>query len=713
MRDVTIYWHSMVASFTFYDASKNYLNKYYNHDAYGYAQDFVKIPSDAVYCRVSVRLQDDNKVYVAVPKSNKITNELSFIQKSVKQPIVFSNSGYIDTSGNIVANANFFYSDYIPVGQFITDVNIYWHSNVATFTFYDENKQYLNLYKKKTTGLAKDTIDVPYNASYVIVCTDPTFANEAYYVGDVGGIIGNLNNGVTGLSNRVESVNQSLVSAVVAGYAEGEYGEDIESDIGRQLSTNSYTAYNNAYWNGFSVPQGSRVTGILLNNQISSTKFSLYYFNSNFVFLGSQLNIEPVITGHAFDLDVPIEFIQTAGIVMIQPLDGTWYANRHTASDLKEYRPNSNAIYDSPLQMCYDVVYQRIESATFIANGASSSVTPENFIMPKTVPNESGLYTLIGRWFDKTIDGTSYKCTNADGSSVLFRVEGASSITIDFRALSTPNYTPYFAYSIDGNVFTRQLITNTNVSMPDTGEHLVWIVVDGMGETDPNNGKWNGTVGIRLNEISGSSGSTLKSVTIKNKQILFVGDSIVEGINALGTEANADVNSATSGFAWKTACKLNAIPLLFGYGGTSTLGPASFHKAIEAIDYNMDGVPVNLLEPDVILIEHGYNDAGVISLGSKTVEDFIESYSALIERLSVKYSGVPILCMIPFKQSLAQYIRQIAENYSWCYVIETATYTVETSDSAHPSAIGAAHAAESLSADIMQLLGKDFFLNIQ
>ena len=59
-------------------------------------------------------------------------------------------------------------------------------------------------------------------------------------------------------------------------------------------------------------------------------------------------------------------------------------------------------------------------------------------------------------------------------------------------------------------------------------------------------------------------------VEVKSKQILFVGDSIVEGINTLGTTSTSEANSQINEFTFKTARKLNSFPLIQGYGGTTT-----------------------------------------------------------------------------------------------------------------------------------------------
>jgi len=289
----------------------------------------------------------------------------------------------------------------------------------------------------------------------------------------------------------------------------------------------------------------------------------------------------------------------------------------------------------------------------------------------------------------------------------LFKVNGANAINVGLYSITEPAYTPYFAYSIDGAPFIRQKINNTTITLPDNNEHIIWIIVDGMGENDPvPGGKWYGSVGVYF---AGITNGTKTALSYSNRNIMFIGDSIVEGINVLGAGANADVNSATNGFAFKTARMLNAVPLMCGYGGTAVLGNSSFHKPIEAIDYNMNGVPVNEQHPDVIVIEHGYNDGTLVTSGAYTSTDFTNAYNELIDRIKVKYPGVPIVCMIPFKQSLANEIRECANSRSYCYIIETSDWGVSYTDDAHPNIAGSDIAAVKLAKSIVDIFGNMYF----
>ena len=235
----------------------------------------------------------------------------------------------------------------------------------------------------------------------------------------------------------------------------------------------------------------------------------------------------------------------------------------------------------------------------------------------------------------------------------------------------------------------------------------MWIVVDGMGEIDPSgSSKWSGTIGVYL---EGVSGGTINAVDFRTKQIYFLGDSITEGINVLGTGANATVNSATNAFAFKTARLLNSIPLLCGYGGTGVLVSSSFHKAIEALTYNLQNTRVNPMKPDIVVLAHGANDGVAVGQGTYTEAQFKTAYKEVIEALYTKY-GAPVICLIPFGQWLRSAIMDCADDYDFCYCVDTQGWEITTTDGTHPNSAGATAAAEKLSEEISKLFGKSFFL---
>lgn len=123
----------------------------------------------------TAKLQNDEKEIRADIES---LNNQQFIES-----VTYPNRGFINTSGQVVSNSDFFYSDFIDVKNLNPNVYIFMHYSVATFTFYDENKTYLNEYIKRETsgnGMEERIITIPNDAKYVIVCTDPSYNNKVY-----------------------------------------------------------------------------------------------------------------------------------------------------------------------------------------------------------------------------------------------------------------------------------------------------------------------------------------------------------------------------------------------------------------------------------------------------------------------------------------------------------------------------------------------------
>jgi len=473
-----------------------------------------------------------------------------------------------------------------------------------------------------------------------------------------------------------------------------------KTDYGISKCTSLLATPSQAYSNGFIAIGDILVRGFELKAGTTTTNFTLFVFEADGSLVETYSDITPSIEKNVATFDIPIE-LQNGQYMLIRFLNGNGFYEKIGSSSLKEYQPGTGSLINSPIKLGIEFIY-----STKGYKFSTSTMKLSDYILPKCFSVE-GEYTYIGRWFDKTIDGVSRKCTNADGSGILFKVNGANAINVGLYSITEPAYTPYFAYSIDGAPFIRQKINNTTITLPDNNEHIIWIIVDGMGENDPvPGGKWYGSVGVYF---AGITNGTKTALSYSNRNIMFIGDSIVEGINVLGAGANADVNSATNGFAFKTARMLNAVPLMCGYGGTAVLGNSSFHKPIEAIDYNMNGVPVNEQHPDVIVIEHGYNDGTLVTSGAYTSTDFTNAYNELIDRIKVKYPGVPIVCMIPFKQSLANEIRECANSRSYCYIIETSDWGVSYTDDAHPNIAGSDIAAVKLAKSIVDIFGNMYF----
>ena len=338
---------------------------------------------------------------------------------------------------------------------------------------------------------------------------------------------------------------------------------------------------------------------------------------------------------------------------------------------------------------------------TQIAQVNDGKVKLTDFIMPryKKIDDEVGF---IGRWFDKEINGKTCKATINAGSEFYFKVENTLNVNINFE----PNHakeTPYFAYSVDGNAMTRQLITSPLVTLPDKNEHIFRVVVDGLTETED---KWLGEKGVALHNITVDSGGVVTGLLPKNRVGMFYGDSITEGIRVLSMEANANGNSASGAYPFSTCKNLNAIPHYVGFGASGVTNVGSGNKFGVVIDNMTSNIKTPYSEPDFIVINHGTNDSGATDL------DYENGLASALNRLTIKYSGVPIFVMIPFRQTKAESIRKVTKNRSNCCVVETIGWGVTYTDGTHPDYNGGQIAGAKLADEITKVLGKSYFINI-
>ena len=324
-----------------------------------------------------------------------------------------------------------------------------------------------------------------------------------------------------------------------------------------------------------------------------------------------------------------------------------------------------------------------------------SSVTYRKFVL-----TGDGSPYYIGRWFDKEINGIMHKVTLTDGAYLCFLIEGASSFDVNFTVITTGEE-PYFAYSIDGGAPIRQHITDSTVSLPDTGKHTVRIIADGMTEGE---GKWDKEKGFALRSIIAADGGNILGIRPTEKTVFFYGDSITEGVRALNISASSKGNSATNTYAWQCAETLGVTPYLIGYGATGILSKGSFHTMKNAIDYLSEGRPVDdTVIPDIIVINHGTND------GKYTAEEFKSALADTLARLREKYPDAPIVYLIPFCGAHADTITEVTKSMENAYIVDTDGWDIPCTDSLHPSVEGAEKVGSLLASALIELFGEDYF----
>ena len=352
------------------------------------------------------------------------------------------------------------------------------------------------------------------------------------------------------------------------------------------------------------------------------------------------------------------------------------------------------AEYKDQSEINYDDLLNRIEKFNSLP-----SLT--NFLLPRYTQITEPV-GFVGRWFDSTISGTNVKSTINQGSELYFKVKNTTSINVNF-IVNTAYKTPYFAYSIDGADMTRQLVTSPTLPTVSLDEHIIRVVVDGVTESE---NKWIGEKGFAFKDITVDSTGTVTGVLPKNKKIMFFGDSITEGIRVLNMNADSEGNSATGAFPYIASTNLNAISYRVGFGGAGVTkgGNGGVPSLINFIDNMTKNKLAPYYEPDIIVVNIGTNDFDAAT------DVFKSQYTAVINRLLIKYSGTPLFIMVPFNGTRKSEITDITNNKKGVYMVDTTGWDISTTDGLHPDAAGSIKAGTKLSDYIISTLGRNYFI---
>ena len=427
----------------------------------------------------------------------------------------------------------------------------------------------------------------------------------------------------------------------------------------------------------------------------------------------SKKNINLTAGHNTVDMDYTVsgdgtEYLATVGVINFKPNSRVGFyqiaygSNVGNVGDTFETVDHTDmdidlgvyAEYKGQLEIIHDDLLNRIEKFNSLP-----SLT--NFLLPRYTQITEPV-GFVGRWFDSTISGTNVKSTINQGSELYFKVKNTTSINVNF-IVNTAYETPYFAYSIDGADMTRQLVTSPTLPTVSLDEHIIRVVVDGVTESED---KWIGEKGFAFKDITVDSTGTVTGVLPKNKKIMFFGDSITEGIRVLNMNANSDGNSATGAFPYIASTNLNAISYRVGFGGAGVTkgGNGGVPSLINFIDNMTKNKLAPYYEPDIVVVNIGTNDFDAAS------DVFKSQYTAVINRLLIKYSGTPLFIMVPFNGARKSEITDITNNKKGVYMVDTNGWDISTTDGLHPDVAGSIIAGTKLSDYMISTLGKNYFI---
>ena len=427
----------------------------------------------------------------------------------------------------------------------------------------------------------------------------------------------------------------------------------------------------------------------------------------------SKKNINLTAGHNTVDMDYTVsgdgtEYLATVGVINFKPNTRSGFyqiaygSNVGNVGDTFETLDYTDmaidlgvyAEYKGQLEIIHDDLLNRIEKINSLP-----SLT--NFLLPRYTQITEPV-GFVGRWFDSTISGTNVKSTINQGSELYFKVKNTTSINVNF-IVNTAYETPYFAYSIDGADMTRQLVTSPTLPTVSLDEHIIRVVVDGVNESED---KWIGERGFAFKDITVDSTGTVTGVLPKNKKIMFFGDSITEGVRVLNMNANSEGNSATAAFPYIASTNLNAISYRVGFGGAGVTkgGNGGVPSLINFIDNMTKNKLAPYYEPDIVVVNIGTNDFDA------DTDVFKSQYTAVINRLLIKYSGTPLFIMVPFNGTRKSEITDITNNKKGVYMVDTTGWDISTTDGLHPDVAGSIKAGTKLSDYIISTLGRNYFI---
>jgi lysophospholipase L1-like esterase len=341
--------------------------------------------------------------------------------------------------------------------------------------------------------------------------------------------------------------------------------------------------------------------------------------------------------------------------------------------------------------------------ATTPARAERAIPTPPVVLVPAREPN----IQYLGRW-GRT--ATSMITVNS-GSRVVLRFTGRHvAATFD---QSTVTHPPQIYVRLDDGVpalytVTRNLLDVTPRPLPAERAHTLEIDVK---DVDERANRWvpplqSGLIltGFRLD----NGARTLSPPAISSHRIEFLGDSITQGVRALGPEIGVNGSDATKDYAWLVgkAFRANFRQVGFGAQGILKMGHGQVPPAGAALGLNFARSPIDpSFVPRVAVVNQGTNDG----LTGVHPTQFQPAYLAYLRQIRTTWPSAWIFALRPFGGYMA---RQVAAAVAAAadpriVYVDTSDWLTATdyTDGLHPTYTGHLQVARRLGALIAMRTG--------
>ncbi len=317
-----------------------------------------------------------------------------------------------------------------------------------------------------------------------------------------------------------------------------------------------------------------------------------------------------------------------------------------------------------------------------------------------------------GRWFPVNQGGVEYLTTTHGGSSLRFNVSGAQDVylglSVDKQTAAAPRISVYISRDAGELVRDRFIdlepgegVKTYNVLGSLDKGHKYGIEVRVVGVSQFDNRWENGGV-IKVAGITATKGSAVTPWIDSRRKILFIGDSIVEGLAAKTSGKTQPENSAgDEAFGTIASNILNMSPINNGYGGVGLImdGSGGWPAVPKSSEYYMRGVRVEGESPAAVVVMLGSNDFA-------SEKDYRHAYKAYLKQLISNYPNSVIVAMIPFSQRYAAPTSDAAKSLG-VPVISTDGWGISTTDGLHPDTSVTGHrlAGEKTAKALKTILG--------
>lgn len=356
-------------------------------------------------------------------------------------------------------------------------------------------------------------------------------------------------------------------------------------------------------------------------------------------------------------------------------------------------------------------VLAAVVALTMVApvSGSAASVGPVSATLPMASasalirPNSQGV-VYLGRW--RVLRSAASTVTS--GSRVAFAFSGTRlAVTFDRAGITNP---PQIWVGIDGATPVLRSVTADRLDLAPRGlrpgRHVVEIAVKNV---DSRVDRWatSRRSGLAITAFLLAPGAKiLPAPTFGTRRVLFLGDSITEGVRLVSRDRGPNGADATRAYAPIVASSFRARFQQVGYGGQGLLvaGSGGVPAAPATLNWTMSKVTRDSsFVPDVVVVNLGTNDIKASAF------DFTAAYAAYLAGVRTAFPKALILAMRPLGGRHALDVRDAV-----LYTDDIKIRYVDTNgwlaprayiDGVHPGAVGHATVAKKLTAVIAKATG--------